>query len=338
MQFIAEVLSFENNKDLLAARIQHHTMDWDGLVMIGSQHLVLPALYCRFKEKGLLPLLPEDLRQYLKEITDINRGRNEILLQEAHDISELFNKSEIDHVFIKGMALIGGQVFKDPAERMIGDMDLLVAPHQIDRAFSLLTRYGYTETISYIIERKNHRHLPRQISKEKYGAVELHRNVLKHRYRTLISTTEILKNKRIIDGIAIPNIPDSNRIAILIQQINDKAHTKGFINFRTLYDCLALKLPENQILVQALYTNKYTRSFLQLSGIFFKELRPLKTSQQSRFRKAYFIFGLRHPKWKFLLQMPIKVVRAIYLRVVLISTNKSYRQHILKNKILKIKE
>ncbi|HUH28800.1 nucleotidyltransferase family protein, partial [Gelidibacter sp.] len=178
LQLIADLLNFDNNQETLANHLSNHTIDWDTVVIVASRHLMLPALYCRLKAKNLLPLIPEDLAFYLEEITSINRGRNEILLKEVLEISEILKKEQINHVFIKGVALIAGNTFHDPAERMIGDIDILVAHDQIHTAFDLLTDQGYTNTVTSNIERDNHRHLPRQVSEKQYGAIELHNEVL----------------------------------------------------------------------------------------------------------------------------------------------------------------
>ena len=126
MQLIADILSFNTNQEALSEQFKHKPTDWDAVVIVASQHLMLPALYCQIKAKDLLHLIPEDLQLYLEEITAINRGRNEVLLKEVHEISEILKKEQIDHVFIKGTALLASDVFKDPAERMIGDIDILV--------------------------------------------------------------------------------------------------------------------------------------------------------------------------------------------------------------------
>ena len=256
MQLIADVLSFNNNQEALAQQMQHTRMDWDGFVTVGSAHLMLPALYSRLKAKDLLPFLPEDLTIYLEEIAEINRGRNETLLQEAYNISKIFEKEHINHVFIKGMALLAGQVFKDPTERMIGDMDILVAHHQLQQAFDLLVQHGYTDTVDTVIEQKYRRHLPRQVSPQKIGAVELHSEILVHNYKHLLKIEQVLKNKRIVQGIAIPSLEDCIKISIWARQINDRAHRYGYFNFKTIYDCLVLNLPNNEILLAKLANNQ----------------------------------------------------------------------------------
>ena len=338
MQLIADILSFKDNGDALSKQITHTTTDWDAVVIIASNHLMLPALYCRLKAKSLLERLPEDLKSYLEEIADINRGRNEILLAEAHEITQLFNKENIDHVFIKGMSLIAGGIYNDPAERMVGDIDILVAENQIHTAFDLLTKHGYTDTVTSIITANNHRHLPRQVSSKKFGAIELHTEILIHKHRPLIDKNQVLNNKRIDNGIAIPSIEDSIKISILAFQINDKARIYGHLSFKAIYDCLSLSLPAQPEFIKTLSHEKYAQSFLELSSIFFKELAPFSSSLPSLMLRRFFLFRLNYPKLGNSFSSVIYIFRNIQLRFDLLYNNKSYRRHIMKHKLgLKIK-
>ena len=66
------------------------------------------------------------MQLYLKEIYEINRNRNEILLNEINEINEIFYKNNIDFVFLKGAANISCNLYNDIGERMVGDIDLLV--------------------------------------------------------------------------------------------------------------------------------------------------------------------------------------------------------------------
>lgn len=334
MQLIADVLSFQHNQDNLSKQLKDIDIDWDGVVAVASQHLMLPALYCRLKEKGLLALIPEDLNVYLEEITGINRGRNEILLNEVYEISEILKKENIDHVFIKGAALLANETFKDSAERMIGDIDILVAEHQCYTAFDILTKNGYSDTVTFNYEQKHFRHLPRQISQQKFGAIEIHSEVLCHKQKQLLIGKYVLQNKRIGNGIAIPSAEDSIKISILALQINDKAHLHGYFSFKTIYDCLALELPSKLVLFKDLVNVKYAQSFLKLSSIFFKELTPYKTSNYSTLLQYYYQFRLKHPKSGNLIALLAKTFTNTIIRVKLVFNNQSYRRHILKNKII----
>jgi len=117
---IAKILSFEPNEAELRKQLSCETMDWEWFVKASSQLGVKTSSYCRLEQKNLLDLLPDDLNTYLSEITKINRERNKALLQQVKEISNLFNTNNINHVFIKGCALLASGYFKDYAERLIG--------------------------------------------------------------------------------------------------------------------------------------------------------------------------------------------------------------------------
>ncbi|OBX25507.1 putative nucleotidyltransferase-like protein [Gelidibacter algens] len=330
---MADILSFETNGVALMSLFNTTETNWDAVVTIASQHLMLPALYCQLRAKGLLSYIPKDLELYLEELTAINRNRNEVLITEAHAISELFHKSQIDHVFIKGLALIAGHTFKDRAERMIGDIDILVAPNQVQQAFTLLEVNGYTQTVAFNYIQKNYRHLSRQIHPKKMGAVELHHETLVHKYRLLIDTTSVLQKKQHIEGIFVPSIEDAIRIAIFTSQINDKAHLFGYIKFKSVYDCLALELHQNKELLHVLSSQKHAQCFLELSSLYFPELKPFQTNGYSKFIKSYYRYKLTHPKMGHYCQKTLYLLDAVGERLNLLVGNKSYRMHVLRNKL-----
>ena len=116
-QNIADILSFETSNSELEQLLSHPSFDWDAIVSEGSRHLVLPALYCRLQSKKLLHVLPNDLKEYLEEITELNRERNSAILDQINIITEWFNKHNIEHAFLKGGALLALDCYDDIAER-----------------------------------------------------------------------------------------------------------------------------------------------------------------------------------------------------------------------------
>ena len=90
------------------------------------------------------------------------------------ELSELFKINGIDHVFLKGAALLASGHYMDNAERMVGDIDVLIAPKQIAAAFNLLQSNGYNKTVGYAYKTIGFRHTDRLISETKLAAIELH--------------------------------------------------------------------------------------------------------------------------------------------------------------------
>ena len=64
-KFICEILSYNITNYTIKS---YKNVNWDRVVKITSNHLSIPALYYRLKEKKLTKIVPTDLLNYLREI------------------------------------------------------------------------------------------------------------------------------------------------------------------------------------------------------------------------------------------------------------------------------
>lgn len=334
-QLIVDILSFETSDVVLEHYLANTIVDWDAIVIVASKHLVLPAVYCRLKQKSLLEYLPEDLRVYLEALTQLNRDRNLILLNEVEQISKLFAKHRIQHVFIKGIALLAGNYFEDLGERMIGDIDILVASEDIDTAFELLISEGYNQFLSFDYEVKHYRHLPRQLSENHIGAIELHDQLLKHGYNHLINKDLYLSHRKIINGIAISNSDQLIWNTILAHQINDRCYYYNILKLKGVYDVMAAGLVKKQDLITELSKNTYSLGFLGLTSVFCPKMTPSKKNVATSFNIKFFLLALKFRKFGWLSFKTKAIYAGIKERFGLFFFNKSYREHIVKNKLFK---
>jgi len=243
LHHIASIINHDDPKELIAKQLaRFKPKDWENFVQMGSTHLILPALYCKLQQKDVLSLLPKDLEQYLKELSAINRNRNKRLLQQSQNISNLLQAHGVEHAFLKGIALLIKGCYKDIAERMIGDIDILVAPKQLGRASQLLREKGYT----YKTESFGSKYLPYhqdiRLLPEANGlaAVELHRYPLHRGYEHIFTTTDILNQKEKSNDFFIPNLPDLITHVVLNHEINDHGYLNATIHLRSAYDYLCL--------------------------------------------------------------------------------------------------
>lgn len=99
-KLIGSIISFKQPKEALVAQLQDF-IHWKQLVYHSSKHLLLPTLYKRLEEQQLLYLLPEDLKDYLKQIYSINFNRNQLLLKQVTTLHQIFTQANIQHVFLK---------------------------------------------------------------------------------------------------------------------------------------------------------------------------------------------------------------------------------------------
>ena len=319
----------------LVERLRNQQVDWDTIVKVASAHLMLPAVYCRLEQKSLLSYLPEELVQYLEALTELNRARNRTLKQEAQTISRLFKIHHIEHVFIKGIALLVGNHYTDLGERMIGDIDILIASDDLDKAFDLLVVEGYSKVVTFNYEVKDYRHRPRQLSETRLGAVELHDELLKHGYNNLLDKITFLKSKEVVNAVTIPNPKMLIWNTILAHQINDHHSYFGTINLKGIYDVLVLKLNKKPNLIIELLEEKHCLQFLSLAAIFIPSIVPSEKKLVIENFQQIFLLKSRFPFFGKLIFKFKLLYLSVSERLVLLTLNKSYRAHLIKNKLFK---
>lgn len=337
LEVIGAILSFKSDTQLLKITLQEKNFNWDAIVKIGSRHLVLPAIYCRLKEKQLLNCLPEDLVVYLKEITTINRNRNLEILTQIHQISQLFNKHHINHVFLKGTALLAGNYYKDLGERMVGDIDVLVASSQVQAAYELLLKEKYTnlEDIRLRATLFESRHLPRLIKKTALAAVEIHKKVLKKPYFNYLIPSEILSSTNVIEGISIPTNKHLLEHNILNLELNDKGNYYNFLNFRTAYDTCVILKEQTTVNIQNNYHKSLFYNFFLRHALFFKDINYQPTTILSKIYLTSFKFKIKHQGvynfYKSIL-FYLNYTKFLLHRCWFFVTNKHYRTDIISDR------
>jgi hypothetical protein len=126
--FIAKCLTIsldEKKRDDIERMLKTADVDWEAVVKVSTSHYVLPAIYCNFKRTDFFKYLPVDLVEYIKYITDLNRDRNTQIIQQAKDLNCLLFANNIRPIFLKGTGNLLAGLYKDIAERTVGDIDFL---------------------------------------------------------------------------------------------------------------------------------------------------------------------------------------------------------------------
>jgi hypothetical protein len=218
LRFLRLLLDPNSNKEEIKNKIIDSQYFWDGIVELGSRHLVLPAVYGNLKRKNILKLIPVDLEEFLKDIYEKNGERNKKILLQIESLNDLFLKKNIDHIFLKGSALLLSNKFDVLNERMIGDIDILIRKESILKVRDLIVKNGYKffnteiDLTQGLIEKK---HLKRMIHENQIAAVELHKEVLNgNNFRLLpsenlfsetveVGRKKILNSKRLLEHIIL---------------------------------------------------------------------------------------------------------------------------------------
>mgnify|MGYP001197969471 CR=1 FL=1 len=230
-RFISDIL-FDKEIDLVLFPAKNNDKFWDSFVRIASSHYVIPALYYKLKERDYIKLLNDELASYLEEIYSQNLERNLELLKEVNEISNILKSNNIDHVFLKGSALISS-LYKDSIGiRMVGDIDIFISNDQVFESQELMFKNGYKKLAKY--DGLKGRHLPRLINHNKVFAVELH-DSLANKDSSLSKHNTLLKRK-IIKKVNILEWSDLLYHCIINFQKNDHGSLRAAYSFRTLLD------------------------------------------------------------------------------------------------------
>jgi hypothetical protein len=100
---------------------------------------LLPSLYLTLRDNNI----HTDYTNKVKGVYRRTLVKNKILLYSLIDIQKSFKKYNIEVMLLKGGALILNNYYKDPYQRPMSDIDLLIKPEDEIRAKDLLLESGW---------------------------------------------------------------------------------------------------------------------------------------------------------------------------------------------------
>ena len=239
--FIGQSLTInyeEHNKNLIKEQLESKTVDWESVVKVSTAHFVFPALYCNLKKANFLQYLPSDLVEYMKHITDLNRERNQQIITQAKEINELLIENNITPIFLKGTGNLLEGLYDDIAERMVGDIDLIVRKNKTQETYKLLKKNKYYSKIkgAYI----EGRHLKRLIRDDRIAAIEIHKEMISNQNISEFNLNLIIKDLIIKNNQHFLGYADQLNLSIIAKQINDNGYYFKDISLRNAYDVFLL--------------------------------------------------------------------------------------------------
>lgn len=298
------------------------------LIKLASSHLMLPSLYTNIIKKKYKSVFSNEFLNYLKEIYEINRNRNKILLEEVAEISRIFKVNKINHIFLKGSSIILNKIHNDLGERMIGDIDFLFDKNQTSKMINSMLSMGYEYKSNYPFF--EHRHLERMIHKEKMFAVEPHTYLIK-KNKHILNSRKFLDEKKNHNSIITPTFKNMILNNIYNYQINDYGKLKMTYSYRNIYDTIAL-INKSRITFDNIPKNNFVSNYFWI----LKTLKIIKTNEIFRINKVSLIrFWLSYNN-RFLRNLNIILIRNfLNLRrtpkiIYELLRNKNYRIYIIK--------
>jgi hypothetical protein len=99
--------------------------DWEAFVALASAHFVSPALAAPVEH---LAFAPDEVKSYFNTLRAMNAQRNVVILRALAQALAALRGIGIEGILLKGAASLVSGLYDDPAERILGDVDLLVQP------------------------------------------------------------------------------------------------------------------------------------------------------------------------------------------------------------------
>lgn len=332
---------YPDRVDEIRAAIRSGWVEWERVVWVSTAHFVFPALYLQLKRAKLLSDLPSDLVEYMDEFTNLNRQRNQQIIDQAIEITALLNQHDISPIFLKGTAYLLDGLFEDIAERMLVDIDFLVPEKDMLRAAEILINDGYhgrKDDEFYV--KKSHFHYPGLIREGKIAGVEIHRWMLDMPYRKYFNYEYINDDKKKLElPVRAYVFSDSHQIInnIMVVQINDHGFWQGKIYLRQMYDLLLLSQKKDPIMLVKEFGHYFHRlnAYLAISTKIFANPPCIsyEPTWQSRLYLRRIRTDINYPKFARYYKFVFKMIRQIfyYINVLFQTTyRKDFRQFIFK--------
>lgn len=233
-------------------------VELEDLTKSASANLLLPTIFYKLDKKMVGKELPKEFYNYLKYIHKINLNRNKKIINQINKISKLLRNENINHVFIKGAALLFSEIYENIGERMINDIDILIDKDQLIKAKDLFIANNYIITSDYDFFEKKNRHLRRMTSNSEICAIELHHKIINKEIDTILAKS-ILKRKQ-KNEINIPSIVDQLKINIYNSQINNYGYDYFSLDLRSAYDGFLL-ISKKKINLNSLKSDIYLKRY-----------------------------------------------------------------------------
>jgi len=231
-------------KEDIVNALSSEDFPWMRWINVTGNHLIQQTIYAILSRAGLLHLLPPEIKEHLFMVYDLNRKRNIELSEQIKDINNILSGAGIFPVYMKGAGNVIDELYRDPAERLMLDIDFLVHDEEWERAAATLLKNGYLAQREYDPGKMRYeKHYPRLYRPGFPFFVEIHRLVVPDEYSGHFSPetafAEIRHPARIEQCYVL-----SEKHAVfqnfIHSQLQHKSHLYARTFLRNLHDLLML--------------------------------------------------------------------------------------------------
>jgi hypothetical protein len=179
-------------------------------------------------------------------VHELNRARNGQIADQLHEIIGALNRAGIEPVLLKGVAYLVSDLYRDPAARVIGDIDLLVSSEELPAAVAALAATGYREAgLDDFSFAAHHHHTPLGRDDD-VALVELHTEPLARAFAALLPAARMRAGARAVDAdgrrFRLPAPQDQILHNIAHAQLAERHYWLAKVALRPLTDLARLRM------------------------------------------------------------------------------------------------
>jgi len=220
-------------------------VDWDAVVRQSQAHKVGPAVWPAI---AALAGVPNPIKAYFHQLHDMNARRNAALVDGLADAVERLNERGVAPALLKGAASLAGGLYDDPAERIMLDIDLLVAPDAAPACAEALRGIGYQDLhdpqVRWVAQDTHH--LPPLRAPSGDFCIELHTWLLDKEYDPMLPRAAVLRRstEQQWRGVRVRRLDPTDRIVhnIVHAQLHHQLSARGTVELRSLRELALLAL------------------------------------------------------------------------------------------------
>jgi tetratricopeptide (TPR) repeat protein len=230
----------ESPRDIELTRraVQDSGVDWLAAFSLVNKHLVVPALWTTLSRPALCEFIPKDVRDYLALLHSRNAARNARIRVQCLGVGSILARAGLQAVLLKGAAWLFDDHAAPVSDRMMRDIDLVVAADDFEAAVRALAASGYRDASGVLTEHGHIHHTLMECQAAEAG-VEIHRDLFG--CADLLPTKEVIASAReVASGLLLPG--SRHRIVhnVIHAQIANGDFVGGVFNLRDGLDLARL--------------------------------------------------------------------------------------------------
>lgn len=335
--FTSQCLALDSNpefREKIISSFLTDTFPFEKFVWLCDKHLMIPAIYIKFLHFDILSFVPTEISNLFRNIYDLNKKRNLEIIQQVDQVNKILKDEDITPVYLKGTGNLLDQLYSDPGERYIGDIDLLVKESDYYKTIDAVIALGYKYEKGGYIGNELPKHFNRLYKHDVPADIEIHRIPVNIPFSKKFSNEMIFANRIISktrENAYVPSIEHRITHNFIHAQLSNRGHWQKYNSLRDLYDLYLLSDQASLIPLanQIEEKNKFISYIVFTCRIFNlkNSLYPIKNSRAELYCYISNLL-LKQTHLHKIYQLFFKLYFFLPKRIMLVTTDKLYRKYI----------